>query len=134
MMRASKISERCRWWRAALQHQVRSRQAAACLDSRRKLPGSHHARGGGDDLRPRRLLAGAAADPPLAGEGLQEVAEVPWVLRDAGAGIAVPRTWASAIVALYGPDRDEVHPLRLGEVQRGLCISQRRHLGLLRVI
>ena len=69
-----------------------------------------------------------------AGEGLEQVAEVPGVLRNPGAGVAVPRAGAAAIVALDRPDRQEIHAVSLREVQHCLSVGQVRDLGLLRVI
>src|SRR5580692_10212986 len=61
--------------------------------------------------KPREARRGALP----AGVALDQVAERPAGLPDAGAGVAVDGARAAAVVALDGPDGDERQPVGAGE-------------------
>src|SRR5215472_18459218 len=93
----------------------------------------------------RRPLLGARPPPatspvaaqtgdPLGAERLEAVAEVPCVLRDARAGVAVRRPRAAAVVALDRPDGEEVHAVVLREAEYRPGVVERGDLGLLREV
>src|SRR5215831_9999758 len=65
---------------------------------------------------------------------LEQVAERPCLLLDAGAVVAVDRAWAATVVPLNGPDRELGQLVRSREPLDPAGVWQVRDLGLLRVI
>src|SRR5438874_10745892 len=76
----------------------------------------------------------APSDSLSAGEGLEQVAEVPAVLNDARAAVRIRHARAAAVVALDRPDRERVESVGLREVQQPLRIREIRDLGSARVV
>src|SRR6185437_9518039 len=62
-------------------------------------------------------LAGPALTRPLGRVEVQQVAEGPGRLLDAGAGVAVDGARATAVIPLDGPDRHQRQPVGAGEGQ-----------------
>src|SRR5579863_8453934 len=79
------------------------------------VPESGSAPGGCATSRTDPAATGRGTTARSAGKWLEYVAEVPGVLRDTRTGIAVGGAGTAAVVTLDRPDRQEVHPVGLGE-------------------